>query len=252
VVDVGAVMTCKGGRGDAAAFTERPMVMSGPSIPNIMDGSKTQTRRIARIPACAGDVHVDPGGTIFGPGPYLKVERTDGQATMYPRIYCPYGYPGDRLWIRERWQTGQAFDKLRPREIGELAIKAGYPKPWAALNYVEGGDKRNADYLRDFGGHWGRVRSPRHLPRWASRITLEIIEIRAQRLHEISEDDARAEGVDRDTEPCDHTRRACDEIGCMGPTYRSTFCALWDSINGKRAPWSSNPWVWACTFRRIA
>jgi hypothetical protein len=89
------------------------------------------------------------------------------------------------------------------------------------------------------------------MPRWASRITLEVTEVRVQRLQEISEKDAKAEGVPRDTEPCDHIRHACADIGCMGPTYRSSFCELWGQINGERAPWASNPWVWAITFKVI-
>lgn len=84
------------------------------------------------------------------------------------------------------------------------------------------------------------------MPRWASRITLEITDVRVERLSSISEEDALAEGVCAD--PCDHVRQSCEEIGCCGPTTRGAYRALWESINGKGS-WDANPWVWAISFR---
>lgn len=77
---------------------------------------------------------------------------------------------------------------------------------------------------------------------------LEVIGVYVERLQEISERDAEAEGVRRDDEPCDHTRRSCEEIGCLGPTFRAGYCELWESINGKGS-WNANPWVWVVEFR---
>ena len=87
-----------------------------------------------------------------------------------------------------------------------------------------------------------------HMPRWASRILLEVVSVRVERLHDCSEADALAEGVKG--EPCDHIRLSCDEIGCCGPTAKGMYAALWDQINGAGA-WAANPWVWVIEFKRV-
>lgn len=87
------------------------------------------------------------------------------------------------------------------------------------------------------------------MPRWASRITLEITRVRVERLQDISRADAKAEGCHHD-DPCDHKRQSCDEIGCEGPDYRVGFRNLWESINGPDS-WDANPWVWVVEFRRV-
>lgn len=215
-------------------MTERPILFKDEMVRAILAGRKTQTRRLVRVPADAGPVHIDPGGTVFGPGPYLKFERTanDGGPTMHPRIRCPYGYSGDRLWVKEAFThiTGNGI-RVHYRADGEPLGHDGKALP------TKPGLRR-----------WS---SPLFMPRKLSRVSLEIVEVRVQCVQGVTEDDARAEGVDRDTAPCDHTRHSCEEIGCLGPTYRSTFCELWDKINGKRASWASNPLVWAITFKRI-
>jgi hypothetical protein len=161
--------------------------------------------------------------------------------------WCPYGRPGDRLWVRETWQaihvsvdpeTGIGDDYWACESIPENTCN-GYWVPVYAAS-----DKRAAEPASERGFPW---RPSIHMPRWASRLTLEVTEVRVQRLHEISAGDVQAEGVAPD-EPCDHTRRACEDIGCIGP-YRAAFAELWDLINGRRADWESNPWVWAITFK---
>src|SRR5262245_36043937 len=91
----------------ARAVRERPILFSAPMVLALLSGAKSQTRRIVKLPPDAGDIVIDPGGTIFGPGPYLKVYKRDPgrEAPMYPRLYCPFGYPGDRLWARESWRA---------------------------------------------------------------------------------------------------------------------------------------------------
>jgi hypothetical protein len=221
-----------------AVVRERPILFSAPMVRAILDGRKTQTRRLVstreplRFLGGRGD-EADPArwGWFFD-GPdhhgYMVLgrgldERHDHGCVSIP---CPYGSPGDRLWVRETWglhSHGDETDWFRGsvRGVSEESLRAQYH---LALR---------ADWgpLQD-GCYW---RPGIFMPRWASRITLEITEVRVQRLQEISEDDARAEG----TTP-----------GELGGHY-AAFSCLWDRINLKRAPWSSNPWVWAVTFRTI-
>lgn len=87
-----------------------------------------------------------------------------------------------------------------------------------------------------------------HMPRWASRLTLELTEVRVERLQDISETDAVAEGCDHNG-PCDHARQSCEDIGCFGSnSYRGGYYDLWNSINGDGS-WAANPWVWCLSFR---
>lgn len=96
-----------------------------------------------------------------------------------------------------------------------------------------------------YGNRW---RPSIHMPRWASRLTLELTEVRVERLQAISEVNARAEGCHHNG-PCDHARRSCEEIGCFGPnSYRGVYADLWNSIDGPGS-WEANPWVWVLSFR---
>lgn len=219
----------------------RGILFSAPMVRAILSGAKTQTRRVlisehaedAAVWADCRDGRWESGiasgaSGSFGHGEFVR---------------CPFGISGDRLWVGEThalFMVGEGMDRPVPQCVAYRATCDAD----GGFDYANG----RGEVMRIKVTKW----TPSiHMPRWASRITLEITEVRVQRLQEISEDDARAEGVERDTEPCDHTRLSCEEIGCLGPTHRSTFCELWDSINGKRAPWSSNPWCWEITFRRL-
>lgn len=149
------------------------------------------------------------------------------------RLPCPHGAVGNRLWVRETWQDW-------------CPIWDGH---WCGCGSQEMREKTHRPAYRatiDERGEPLRWRPSIHMPRWASRITLEISEVRVQRLQEISEDDAATEGATRDTE---------QNIRKWGydQTMRMAFADLWDSINGKRpnASWDSNPLIWAITFRRL-
>lgn len=238
----------------------RPIIFSAAMVRALLAGTKSQTRRVVRLPKDVVEVVVDPGGTIFGPGPYIKAYRHDGcDPPMYPRIRCPYGYPGDRLWVRETWQalhvsvnpeTGHGEDIDVPTSIPKDS-RNGWKVAYAAT------DPQADEHRDDRGFSW---RPGIHMPRWASRITLEITQVRAQRLHDITEEDALAEGM--------------DPIVAKVPTARDVFRITWDDINGRAQPlldddgepvlddnerpimiapksWDSNPWVWAVTFKRI-
>lgn len=180
---------------------ERPILFSAPMVRAILEGRKTQTRRIARLTAA---------GRLKAAGSSKNWHPDDPEAVLA----CPYGVPGDRLWVREAWRLCEEANAVKPRDTNP-AFRCWY----------------EADVPHQPG--FGRLRPGMFMPRWASRILLEITNVRVQRLQEISDADAVAEGL----------------VGLDRPLH--WFRQLWDSINSKRAPWSSNPWVRAITFAPI-
>lgn len=198
---------------------ERPILFSGPMVRAILAGRKTQTRRLVRNPA-----------RLDG----LMLAGEEGE-------WSPYGRPGDRLWVKETFRY--VLNDSSPHEpvpkrnpfIGGVYYKAD-PHSWLT----------NREELA--GWRW---RPSIFMPRWASRITLEVTEVRVQRLQEITPDDARAEGVVTEAKSTDwhgdQTQHLTHDVACAVEAFER----LWDEINGKRAPWSSNPFVWAITFRRV-
>jgi hypothetical protein len=227
-------------------MAERWISMQGESVRAILAGRKTQTRRVVTHkslgylgrPHCYGwsDAH----GWCWGEEEYPE-EGTIGVA-------CPYGQPGDTLWVRETWAAAPIHDDTRPAEIVRWA---GEP-----LWYRATGESN----MR------GRWRPSIHMPRWASRLTLRVTEVRVERVQAITEADVRAEGV-----------------GWLGspspaPPLWQAYRAVWDAINGKRPgpkhirrrpprgkptdrweaahpdppeypyAWAANPWVWAVSF----
>jgi hypothetical protein len=206
-----------------------PILFSGPMIRAILDGRKTQTRRVVKPQPPDGIDNVGDGETFcdFESG---KTWRS------------PYGYDGDRLWVRETWRSWRWNDRVKPREFAE---RWGDDDPQLYIGY----DADN-DVTRDGLTMDGKTRVSIHMPRWASRITLELTDVRVERLQEISDDDAKAEGVEpnlwADLNP-DGTPRAGESIA-----HRAAFHELWDSINGKRGfGWTANPWVWVIEFTRV-
>lgn len=185
---------------------ERPILFSAPMVRAILAGQKTQTRRIVK-PQPLGDTawKNDDQWIVSGHG-----EAGD------TGLHCPYGQPGDRLWVRETWAYG----------IHALAAKSDADGP-----FVYAADQTTQGRLCD------RWRPSIHMPRAASRITLEITGVRVERLRDISEDDAYAEGVTH------------AEWG--GMNAREGFRRLWESLNGTGS-WEANPWVWVVEFQRIS
>lgn len=215
---------------------ERGILFSAPMVHALLDGRKSVTRRIVKPQPPAG---------VLG---FAVSTCTLTNLSDYS-VRCPYGVPGDRLWVRETWgaadQMYQDHDSDPPRVVAYRATKT-------AIQFDADPPRPIPTYDRD-QWNWDALtwRPSIFMPRWASRITLEVTEVRAERLHEITEADAKAEGVPRDTEPCDHARRSCAEIKCLGPTFKCSFANLWEEINGDRAPWRSNPWVWVVAFKRV-
>ena len=197
---------------------ERPILFSGPMVRAILDGSKTQTRRVVK------PQHFSHPGCDCGP------------ESLSASSWCPYGNPGDLLWVREAW-------RVHPEDL----LMDEYERP-VNLKAVSPNDSAYA------GIPW---RPSIFMPRWASRLLLEITDVRVQRLQDISEKDAEAEGI-----TCIDPQGG-DASRCWVPgvhdtdvhefgTARCAFHDLWDSINAKTYPWESNPWVWAITFEVTA
>lgn len=216
---------------------ERPILFSGPMVRPILEGRKTQTRRVMN-PQPHKYVHSffflntlnEFKPMVGGPSHLFELpEMKHGS----PTIRCPYGVPGDRLWVKEAWRTNNANDDLRPS-----SLPAGSPL------YYE------ADCSDWQGRHSfiGKRRASRFMPRWASRITLEITEVRAQRVQDISDEDAIAEGTRDPT-----LRFLGGDLAQTAWLESQVFRIIWDSINAQRGyAWEKNPWVWATTFRRIS
>jgi hypothetical protein len=166
---------------------------------------------------------------------------------------CPYGQPGDRLWVKETWRTALSLDDLSPMGIAEKCLDAGYSSPWAPLEYVADGQRNGSwrgwgDAVEKAGP--GKTRVSIHMPRWASRITLEITGVRVERLQDIREADAQAEGI----EPYQgHPGRFLSghRPGLNFPSAIAAYRDLWEQINGPGS-WDANPWVWVVTFHRLA
>jgi len=234
-------------------MTERPILFSAPMVRALLDGSKTQTRRVVKdlppwtiteiVPSASGCGLWLPNG----PAPSGR-----GMASGHWRP-CPYGQPGDRLWVKESYRFLDTFDDASPAGVGDRSLLAGYPKPWAPLHFEADGARREWKHVSSLPPcglpQPGKLRPSIHMPRWASRILLEVVSVRVERLNECSEADALAEGVRG--EPCDHIRLSCEEIGCCGPTAQGMYAALWEQINGAGS-WDANPWVWVVEFRRVA
>jgi hypothetical protein len=210
-------------------MTERPIIFSGPMVRAILDGRKTQTRRVVKPQP------EDFGG--FGPPrwwnpAYLGGASRPENEEEYRRVAierCPYGVPGDWLFVRE---SGWERPERTPQMVREGA------DTWARYYYdADGLSEQDAADLKA----WGFKRRPSiHMPRWASRLTLDVVSVRVERLQEIGEGDAIAEGVDDEKA----------QYYSLARGYSAAYRDLWDSINAKRAPWESSPWVWRIEFRR--
>lgn len=230
---------------------ERPILFSGAMVRAILAGQKTQTRRVVKVG------HLYSVENAHGASREemrdrrnMPVQRLPNGVNVTP--FCPYGQPGDRLWVRENgWQRPERTPKML-REGADT---------WAP--YYFDADGISVDEAADFKA-WGFKRRPSiHMPRWACRIVLEIVGVRVERLQDISEADARAEGLkglskdgnlikygipDRDGLPGN------DDDGWQWAAWeadpRRAFRRLWESINGAES-WSANPWVWVIEFKRV-
>ncbi|MFA4917004.1 MAG: hypothetical protein WC560_10085 [Syntrophales bacterium] len=186
---------------------EIPILFKSEMVKAILEGRKTQTRRIVKL------------GNFDGTDPLY--ETNDGYIVDV-KTMCPYGQVGDHLWVRETWMHRWTPPEPTKGTTEDIIYKASNP---------------------ELGKEW-KWRPSIFMPRWASRITLEITDIRVQRLQEIPLRDIEAEGVWIYEDP--YKGRGSSIFQC-----RMRYARLWDSINGTEYPWQSNPFIWAITFKRI-
>jgi hypothetical protein len=185
----------------------------------ILDGRKTQTRRVIKR-------ELDNRGLRY------CNEIVDWEDWHGIPVKCPYGQPGDRLWVRETFAFWDTFNDRKPSEL------SGNP----GVEYMAGGTNLYGGTEPHLVGR-GKWRPSIHMPRWASRINLFVKDIRVERVQDISEEDARAEG----TGPLRSDGRMTN-----GFPASEGFADLWDSINEKRGyGWNKNPWVWVVEFEVI-
>lgn len=215
---------------------EKPILFKAPMVRAILNGTKMQTRR------------------IINPQPPEHIDRLHGNALRkrfpYPleddngnpcgkgfqddnnQFYRPVGLAGDRLWVKETWKTYASLDSVKPSNIAR----------GAGIEYAAGGTSLHGHQtLHGMSKKW---RSPLFMMDWMSRITLEIVKVRVERLQDISEEDAKAEGVQKITAG-NYTfdlgnLRSCGDA-------RTAYIDLWNHINGPGS-WDKNPWVWVIEF----
>ena len=219
---------------------ERPILFSAPMVRALLAGTKTQTRRVVKMKSHQ-QIEQRDDGTNW---PWMY----DGERDCDSWMACHYGQPGDRLWVKETWRTADTLDALSPSAIAEKCMDAGYSKPWAPLQWEADG-QRNREWSGFGPGNGvvvgpGKTRVSIHMPRWASRITLEITGVRVERLQEIDIADAQAEGVS------DTGAFILDGEGNEQGGPIAEYAVLWDQINGDGS-WESNPWVWVIEFKRV-
>jgi len=173
----------------------KPILFSGPMVRAILDERKTQTRRVVKPQTCYKE---------------------------NPRPRCPYGHPGDLIWVRETWADVNSYEG-------------------PAICYRADGNHIN-------GAPEHRWKPSIFMPRWASRLTLKITDVRIEQVQDINREDAIAEG-------CDNPLKGSELLGISGDYVadeRTSFAQLWNSINAKRGySWQSNPWVWVVEFKAI-
>ncbi|WP_336479289.1 hypothetical protein [Escherichia coli] len=221
---------------------ERGMIFNAEMVRAILDDRKTQTRRIVQPqPELTKGSGFSWKGAVFGSG-------SDDRETNrnFAHVKCPFGAVGDRIWVRETWwQAGQSCARYPDDD------EYGWYGSRRVLYAADGNppNEPNDHYPKGLGGgkfsaakpnHLWRKRPSIHMPRWASRFLLEITDVRVERLNDISECDAKAEGVSP----------AAYAITPPEAAYRVGFGDIWRGIYGEES-WAANPWVWVVEFKRI-
>ncbi len=219
---------------------ERGMIFNGEMVRAILDGRKTQTRRPVKFPVHDKNLGCELAGNELA-----------GELSAGNYLNSAFGKPGDRIWVREAYRLPASLDDVSPTGVGEMAVATGYRKPWAPTFY---------EFTGTFSDGWkgfetppkvsdaGKLRPSIHMPRWASRILLEITNVRVERLNSIRDVDAMREGIQNLT-TCSHSDFGIPGVVNAQHPVRA-FQLLWESIYGADS-WRANPWVWVIEFKRV-
>lgn len=240
---------------------ELPILFSAPMVRAILDGRKTQTRRVVSPWNLR---FFDPDRGLYRPPANLlpvafeeacefrnldgtfvwRAKARDHQVADWTHWQGrPNWAPRDRLWVRETWQLHERFS-----DLCRIVYAASQGCGWSEMHRDFPADLAGDLVARPFQDGW---RPSLHMPRWASRLTLEVVEVRVERLQDISADDAEAEGLWRG-----RARRhlfwqsVADCRFNEGRSHKAAFAELWDSVGGETS-WAANPWVWVVSFRRV-
>jgi hypothetical protein len=246
--------TTTAAKAQTAGPRERPLLLKGNLVKAILDGRKTVTRRpiqprwatdhphprelLAKPPGGEFETVIEPTG--YEPGAFRMRTRGSGAGWI---IRCPLGAPGDRLWIRETWAAVFDCPEL-PCECEEGK------KTHRRVAYRATDPEGVADYVRGFNDDRpARWRPSLHMRRADCRLVLEIAEVRAERLQEITEEDAKLEGAPRGSIYSDND--GLDAATLPENTHRRGFKHIWQAIYGtqKGLAWANSPWVWRIAFR---
>ncbi|MFY0839767.1 ASCH domain-containing protein [Klebsiella pneumoniae] len=194
-------------------MTERGMIFNSEMVRAILDGRKTQTRRPVKFPVLDKNLGCELAGNELA-----------GELSAGNYLNSAFGKPGDRIWVRETFRVHS-----RATDVATLVYKASVRNSWTEQTHRVPVSVCNKPATPE------KWTPSLHMPRWASRILLEITDVRVERLRSMSQDDARAEGV----------------IAASGPMEAGlAFRELWDSIYGEES-WKANPWVWVIEFKRV-
>ena len=203
---------------------ERGILFSAPMVRALLDGTKTVTRRLVKAASGRQSAWLTPA--LLNSSPRAEMGHVDGALGAqfeHPKggplgwVRCPYGNAGDRLWVRETFCEG--YPGTADRYLYRATYEGGCEHKWTPGI---------------------------HMPRTASRITLRVVDVRVERLHAITDTDIEREGVVL-TGPAS---ALVQRVGGVSAA-RERFVGLWEEINGKRAPWSTNPWVWRVAFEVV-
>ncbi|EKD5121291.1 hypothetical protein OR003_003854 [Salmonella enterica] len=198
-------------------MNERGMIFNAEMVRAILDGRKTQTRRPVKFPLIDKNMGCELAGNELA-----------GELAAHNYWNSPYGKPGDRIWVRERFRVHS-----RATDVATLVYRASVRNSWTEQTH------RVPIAVCDKPATPEKWTPSIHMPRWASRILLEITDVRVERLRDLSEEDAKSEGI---TPPAGGV--------LPGWEYRINFRDLWMDIYGTDS-WEANPWVWVIEFKRV-
>lgn len=222
---------------------ERPILFNGDMVRAILDGRKTQTRRVVT------DAHFRKLGLERDGKFVYTTEGPQWNGDFEGSFWCPFGEVGSKLWVRETCRAEELSDGTdgvryladNSFKVIENTLEAS--EDWIAMNH----------YRTGCGEIKGQVVPSIHMPRWASRITLEITGVRVERLHSISNEEIVREGFNAVSEPVlmpDDSFAVVGEFEGKRSTLRSLFSSKWTEINGPGS-WDANPWVWVVEFTQL-